>query len=212
MKLDGMKKLLLLGMILLIIAGCVVVALKGFNVSLIYRQHEELNLNIGKKVEKTDINNICKEVFNDKSFTIKPIELFEDSISIRAQAITNEEKNEIINKVNEKYGTEIVSDDISISQNPNIRIRDLIRPYRKPVIATSIVIMCYLYLKYRTNNAFKFLGKILAVIVLSELVLASLIAITRIPVSPIIVNLMVTFGIVELLILINNKEKEINGY
>ena len=34
MKIDGVKKIILLGMILLIVAGLVVVALKGFSVAL----------------------------------------------------------------------------------------------------------------------------------------------------------------------------------
>ena len=49
MKLSGMKKIVLLGLILIIVAGAVVVALKGFNVSLIYEQHETIKLVIGKK-------------------------------------------------------------------------------------------------------------------------------------------------------------------
>ena len=43
---------------------------------------------------------------------------------------------------------------------------------------------------------------------LTELCLASIIAITRISVSPLIVNILVIIGVVELLLLLNNKEKE----
>ena len=136
MKLSGSKKILLLGIILLIVAGVVVVLLKGFNVSLFYRQHEELNIVIGKEVNIKDINGICKEVFGNKSFIVRSVELFDDSISIRAESITNEEKSELVNKINEKYSTELVAEDLTVNENPNIRIRDLIRPYVKPVIAS----------------------------------------------------------------------------
>ena len=50
MKLSGSKKILLLGIILLIIAGIVVVALKGVKVSLTLQQHETVKVYIGKKV------------------------------------------------------------------------------------------------------------------------------------------------------------------
>ena len=40
MELKGNKKILLLGMVLLIVAGIIVVALKGFKVSLILQKHE----------------------------------------------------------------------------------------------------------------------------------------------------------------------------
>ena len=61
MKLSGLKKIILLGIILLIIAGIVIVALKGINVSLILQQHESINLLIGKPVEIKDVQNICNE-------------------------------------------------------------------------------------------------------------------------------------------------------
>ena len=67
MKLSGSKKILLLGIILLIIAGIVVVALKGVKVSLILQQHEEINVYIGKPTDINDVKSICKEVF--KSFS-----------------------------------------------------------------------------------------------------------------------------------------------
>lgn len=210
MKLSGSKKILLLGIILLIVAGVVVVLLKGFNVSLFYRQHEELNIVIGKEVNIKDINGICKEVFGNKSFIVRSVELFDDSISIRAESITNEEKSELVNKINEKYSTELVAEDLTVNENPNIRIRDLIRPYVKPVIASSVVIICYLYLRYIKNGALVFLEKSFAIILITEVVIASLVAISRLPVSPIVVNLMVAIAIIELIVLINKKEKSLN--
>ena len=210
MKLNGMKKILLLGIILLIVAGIVVVALKGFNVSLFYRQHEELNITIGKEVNIDDIKGVCKEVFGSKSFVVRAVELFDDSVSIRSESITNEEKSEIISKINEKYETDLKADDLMVNENPNIRIRDLIRPYIKPVIVSGIVIICYLYLRYLKNNPLKFLGNCFIIILITELGIASLVAITRLPVSPVVVNLMVVVSIIELIILISHKEKSIN--
>ena len=210
MKLDGMKKIILLGLILLIVAGIVVVALKGFNVSLFYRQHEELNIIIGKEVNINDIKSICREVFGNKSFIVRTVELFDDSISIRSESITNEEKLEIVNKINEKYEVELKADDLIINENPNIRIRDLVRPYIKPVIASGIVIICYLYLRYLKNSPLKFLVNSFIIILITELGIASLVAITRIPVPPVVVNLMVVISIIELIILISHKEKTLN--
>ena len=71
MKLSGNKKIVLLGIILLIIAGIVVVALKGVKVSLNMQQHEELNVYIGKPTKLNDIKAICQEVFENKRFVVK---------------------------------------------------------------------------------------------------------------------------------------------
>ena len=209
MKIDGVKKIVLLGMILLIVAGLVVVALKGFSVALFYKQHEEININVGKEINYSDMNDICKEIFNGKKYEIHMMELFNDSVNVRVEnTITDEEKTNLVNKINEKYGTNIDTSSLSINKNANIRIRDLIRPYNKPVCASAITIICYLYLRYRKNEPMKFLYNLFVTIALTELCLASIIAIIRLPVSPLIVNILVLIGVVELLVLTNKKEKE----
>lgn len=209
MKLSGTKKILLLGLILLIIAGIVVVALKGFNVSLICRQHESLSLYIEKQINLNEVKNICKEVFGNKSFVLRDVELFNDSFNVSVETITNEEKQELINKINEKYGTEFNSENVKINTNANIRIRDLIKPYFKPVIVSTLLITVYLVIRFRKVNAFKLLGVILEKIVITELALSSFIAITRIPLSPILINLMASIAVIELLICINKQEENI---
>ena len=170
----------------------------------------EININVGKEINYLDINSICKEVFNNKKFEVRMMEIFNDSVNIRVEnTITDDEKANLVSKINEIYQTELDASKLSINKNSNIRIRDLIRPYIKPVIASSVTIICYLYLRYRKNNPIEFLRISFVKIGLTELCLASIIAITRISVSPLVVNILVIIGVVELLALIKNKEKEI---
>lgn len=206
MKLDGNKKIILLGLILLIIAGIVVVALKGFNVSLILQQHESVNLVIGKEIDLKDIKSICNEVFGNKKVVLRNVELFNDSVNINVESITNEEKEGLVTKINEKYGTEITVEGLTVNSNSNVRIRDLIKPYFKPVILSIVLIIVYLIIRFRKENALNVLGTIAGIIVLTEAALASIIAIVRIPLSPIMINLMTVVAIIELLVYINKKE------
>ncbi len=206
MKLDGNKKIILLGLILLIIAGIVVVALKGFNVSLILQQHESVNLVIGKEIDLKDIKSICNEVFGNKKVVLRNVELFNDSVNINVESITNEEKEELVTKINEKYGTEITVEGLTVNSNSNVRIRDLIKPYFKPVILSIVLIIVYLIIRFRKENTLNVLGTIAGIIVLTEAALASIIAIVRIPLSPIMINLMTVVAIIELLVYINKKE------
>ena len=206
MKLDGNKKIILLGLILLIIAGIIVVAFKGFNVSLIYQQHENVSFLIGKDVDLIDIKQICKEVFNGKEVVLKEMELFNDSVNISVESITNEEKEQLINKINEKYGTEFTLEGITTRTISNIRIRDLIKPYFKPVILSAVLIIVYLIIRFRKSNIVELLGTIAVVIILTEALLASIIAIVRLPLSPVMINLMMLVAVVELLVYINKKE------
>lgn len=206
MKLDGNKKIILLGLILLIIAGIVVVALKGFNVSLILQQHESVNLVIGKEIDLKDIKSICNEVFGNKKVVLRNVELFNDSVNINVESITNEEKEGLVTKINEKYGTEITVEGLTVNSNSNVRIRDLIKPYFKPVILSIVLIIVYLIIRFRKENTLNVLGTIAGIIVLTEAALASIIAIVRIPLSPIMINLMTVVAIIELLVYINKKE------
>lgn len=204
---NGSKKIILLGLILLIIAGIVVVSLKGFNVSLMLEQHEEVNVVLGKEININDIKNICNEVFKDKKVVIRTVDLFNDSVNISLKNITDEEKNELVNKLNEKYGIELTVESLTVSSVSNVRIRDLIRPYVKPIVISTVVIIAYLIIKFRKMNTLEVLGKIFALIVLTEATLASIIAIVRIPVSPVVVNLMTVVAVIELLIYIDKTSK-----
>lgn len=206
MKLNGSKKILLLGMILVIVAGIVVVALKGFNVSLMYEQHQSINVVVGKKIDINEINNICKEVFGNKKFTIREIDFFEDSANINVESITDEEKNELVTKINEKYSSELTVENLKEYTISNVRIRDLVRPYIKPVVISCVIIIAYIGVRFRKMNIAKLLGKLVGIIALVEAFIASCVAIARIPVSPITVNLMTVVAVVVLIVYTNKLE------
>ena len=208
MKLSGSKKIVLLGLILLIIAGIVVVALKGFNVDLMLEQHEEMNIVIGKEINVKEVKNICKEVFKNKQTIIRTVDLFNDSVNISVESITDEEKSELVNKFNEKYETELSVEGLTVYTVSNVRIRDLIRPYISPVVISVIVIVAYLIIRFRKMSVVKLLGKLFGIIILTEAVIASVIAISRIPVSATIVNLMTVVAVIELIFYISKTEKE----
>lgn len=206
MKLSGSKKIILLGIILLIIAGIVVVALKGVKVSLILQQHEEINIYIGKPTDIQDMKSICKEVFKDKRFIVRDLDIFTDAYSINVESVINEEKDELISKVNEKFGVNITTDDISEKTVSNIRVRDIVKPYVKPALISAVLMAVYVVIRFRKENAFKLLGKILGIIILTEAVIFSVIAVLRIPLSATMINLMAVIAVVELCLYINKLE------
>lgn len=211
MKLSGSKKIILLGIILLIIAGIVVVTLKGVKVSLILQQHEEINIYIGKPTDIKDMKNICKEVFKDKRFVVRNLDIFTDAYSINVESVINEEKDELISKVNEKFGVNITTDDISEKTVSNIRIRDIVKPYVKPVLISAVLMAVYVVIRFRKENAFKLLGKILGMIILTEAVIFSVIAVLRIPLSATMINIMAVIAVIELCLYINKLETNKSG-
>lgn len=208
MKLSGSKKILLLGIILLIIAGIVVVALKGVKVSLILQQHEEINVYIGKPTDINDVKSICKEVFKDKRFIVRNLDIFTDAYSINVESIINEERDALIAKINEKFGVNITTEDISEKTVANIRIRDIVKPYIKPVLISTVLMAVYVVIRFRKENAFKLLGKILGIIVLTESVIFSIIAVLRIPLDATMINAMGVIAVAELCLYINKLENK----
>lgn len=208
MELKGNKKILILGLILLVLAGIIVIALKGINVDLMFAKHESVDIVIGKEFNMTDIENICKEVFNGKKVVLKSIEEFDDSVNINVVSITDEEKSNLISKINEKYGTELKEDEITVNSNANIRIRDIARPYIMPMIISYIIIYIYIAIRFRKLNILKVLGALTLLLVVTEVVIISVISITRLPFTAPIMSLMIAIAIIETILYTGKKEKE----
>ena len=105
------KKIIIFALALLILAGIIVVVLKGFNVSLDLRSHATLKFVFDTKFEKKDVENICKEVFGDKEYKIKQVEVFSDAVYIISPTITDTEKEALLTKLNDLYhpGDEVKS-------------------------------------------------------------------------------------------------------
>lgn len=206
MKLSGFNKLVLLGLVLLIIAGMFVVTLKGFNVSLELHQHESILLKIGKEIKLNDVNEICDNVFGNKRHMVKNVELFKDSIDIIVESITDEEKSELINKINEKYETELTVDSLSVRSDSNVRIRDLVIPYIIPT-AISIVTIGIVYIAvYRTKKVIVKYLKALVCSILTTAAIASIVAITRIPFSQSVITVILFAVLLQIMYCINKNK------
>ena len=203
------KKVLILGLSLLILAGIVVVLFRGMNVNFMLEQHEVIEFVVGKEFDMKDVSNICDEVFGNKKVVLKTIEVFDDAVSINVESITNEEKSNLVNKLNEKFGTTKTVDEIEVETVANVRVRDWVRPYVKPVIISGIIILGYIAVKFREENILKLLGEIIGIMVLTMAVILSVLAIFRVPISPIYIMYLTTIALVEIILYINKLEKKI---
>ena len=196
------NKVLILGLSLLIIAGIVVVLFKGFNVNFLLEQHEVIEFVIGKDFEMKDVESICNDVFKDKKVVVRTIEVFDDAVSINATSITSEEKENLVNKLNEKFGTSKTVDEITIDTVANVRMRDWIKPYVQPIAISAVIILAYIAAKFREENLLKLMAKIIVILVVTILSILSILAIFRVPMSPI--------ALIELMVYINSYEKKAN--
>lgn len=204
------KKIIILGLILLIIAGIIVVALKGFRVSLMFGKHEVIELKIGKDLNLDTINEICDEVFKNKKYVVKEKELFNDSFQVSVESLTDEEKTNLISKVNEKFEIEKTADDLLVESVSNQRIRDIVRPYIVPMIIIYAIVYVYMLIRFRKVNTKSLILKELYKTVLIEAFVLSIVAIARIPVNEVLINIIMLIAIGELVYWNKIGEKELS--
>ena len=209
-KLTKKTKAICLILAVVIIAGIVVMATAGFNLELSMQKNDRLELYLEKDFEISDIKNITNEIFQNEPVVIQKVEVFGDTVSITANEITDEQKKQLVEKVNEKYSLELNVDSIEIEKIPNERLRDLINPYIFAFSLATGLILVYMMLKYKKLGMINILIKSLCTIVLAQVTLFSVIAITRIPVGRITMPMVIVVYLTSLYILTHNYENKLD--
>ena len=181
-------KILIALIAIILIAGTVMIFTKGLAFELKYQDNQKIELNIGKTFEEKDIKSITNDVFGKQPVMIQAIEVYKDAISITTTQITDEQKTELVTKINEKYGTEISADDVTIEDIAHIRGRDIIKPYIMPFSIATVIILVYLAIRYNKLNSLKVLLQTAGIIVLSQLVLLGIMAITRMGIGEVTIS------------------------
>lgn len=172
-------KILAILIAIILILGTIMIFTKGLAFELKYQDSKKIEINLGKEFNEKEIKEITKEVFGNQPVMIQAIEVYKDAISITTTEITEEQKTEIVTKINEKYGVELKAEDITIEEIAHTRGRDIIKPYIQPFVISTIIILVYLIIRYNKLNLLEVLTQSIGIIVLTQFVLLSIMAITR---------------------------------
>lgn len=207
-KINTKTKILICLILIVIVVGIIVTLTKGLNFELKYEESKKIELYIGKNFEIEDIRKITDEIMPNQEVLIRKIEVYEDSANIIAKEITDEQKTNLINKVNEKYGIELLNDDIEIESIPHAKGIDIIKTYILPFVIATIIILVYMSIRYYKLGAIKVILKTLGVIILSQATLLSVIAITRIPIGRLTISMVISVYILTLIGITTKFEKE----
>ena len=205
---DNKNKLICCVAIVLLVIAVIIVALKGFNVDLKYKAHEEIDIVIGKDFELSDVREITNNVFGNKKVYLRKIEVFEDAVAIDVENTTEDELNALKDKFNEFYGTEL--EKVTPKQIANERIFDLVKPFIVPVIISSIIVFVYVGIKYRKLDKKAIVvapANLCIALSAIEVILLSVVAIARIPFNKLVVPVMLVCGFVYMMVWICNGEK-----
>ena len=196
------KTKIIIGVIaLIIVVGIIITLTAGLNFDLRYEESKRVEFYLETDFNISDIKQITDEVMPGENVIIQKVEVFEDTVSITAKEITEEQKQNLVTKLNEKYGTELSAETTDIETIPHTRGRDIIKPYVVPFMISTLIVLIYMAVRYRKIGVISTLLKTILLSILAQLTLLSIMAITRIPVGivtiplVIIVYLLTLFGI-----------------
>lgn len=203
------QKIILAISALIIVIGAIIIATVGLNFDLRFQEAKKIQLYLGQTFEIKDIKEIVKETIPDEPTIIQKVEVFEDTVSILAKDITEEQKQNTITKINEKYGTEISADSTEIVSVPNTRGRDIIKPYVWPFVITTAIILVYMSARYRKLGVGKTIIKVIGISVLAQATLLGVMAITRIPIGRLTIPMVIIVYLLTMIGMTTTFEKQL---
>ncbi len=202
-------KILAILIVMIIIAGMIVTFTIGLNFDLRYQEAKSIQLYLEKDFQIADIKQITDEVLPNQAVVIQKVEVFEDTVSILAKEMTEEQKGNLIHKVNEKYGLELTTDSIQITNIPHTRGRDIVRPYIMPFAIATIIILVYMTIRYYKLGMMKTLLETVALLIAAQATLLSIMAIARIPIGRITIPLVLAVYVLSLIAITSCFEKKL---
>lgn len=204
------KKILIAVMTCIIIVGFAMIGFVGLNFDINYTANKEIDIYLGTQFEISDIRGLVKEVIGNEATVIQKVELYEEIVSIKVKEISDEQIEQLLAKINEKYNLEIKKDDITITNNPNLRGRDLVKPYILPIAISVVLVLVYAGIKFYRVNSIEVISKLIGLNIIAQLFYVSVLAITRLPVNRLTIPVSIAIYIATTLaVTINFENKEI---
>ena len=198
-KMTKKTKIIIAIIAVVIIVGIIITLTVGLNFDLRYQESKSIQLYLETDFDISDIKQITDEVMPGEKVIIQKVEVYEDTVNITAKDITDEQKQSLIDKANEKYGTELSADSIAVVNIPNTRGRDIIKPYIAPFAIATLIILLYMAIRYRKLGVMRTLVKTVVVSVVAQATLLSVMAITRIPIGIVTIPLVITVYLLTLI-------------
>lgn len=197
---------------LIIIAGIAVWQSKGFRTEIQYTPRKQIQLTNYTGINISDVESIASEVLGNTTYIIQPVETFGNAVSIVAKNMTEEQRDKIVEKFNEKYNTKLEKEKVEIYSIPHTRVKDILKRYIVPGLATLCLVIVYFAIRFSKIGYKKVIAKTILVPIVSELIVFSIISIARIPFSRLAVATGLTVYLVSLIALTVMFENQRNRY
>ena len=207
MKQKNIKIIVISIMTLVILAGIVITGIYGFNKELKYSKSQSIDVYIEQEADVSKIKEIVKENLGNSNNMVQTVEIYKDLVTIRAKEITEEQKNNIVNKIKENYEFSQTAENTTINTVPETKLIDMYKKYIVPFSISGILVLVYMAIRYYKKGILKVLGRTIMFPIFGELFLLSIIAITRIPVGRFTPVLIIAMYVASILMVIKQNEK-----
>ena len=209
-----MKKIIYVILICIIIAGIVIIPTMGLEADLIYSKNVEIDVFLGKSFSMDDMQQIVSEVFPGEKTIIQEVELFEDMVAITIPDTRNEEDlqskvEELNNKINEKFEVENKVEDLTVTHNPKVKLSSIVLPYLFTLAISIVIILVFVAIRYRKLGIMKTILTYILSIGAVELLLLSVIAISRFPINRLVIPVGLVLLVVTITVLGFKNEKKL---
>lgn len=201
------KNIILVVLAVIILVGIAVFCIKGLNYNLFYGKNTTISITTEQAIDKSQLKQIVEETTGEK-VSINNLNDSSNSLLITIKEISDEEKESLLTKINEKYTLELTNEDLNITNNASIKLIDIIKPYIAPSIISIALILVYFIIRYRKYGIGKIIVETLGTILISELSLFSIYSIARIPVNSITMPISVILFVIVIIILMEKYRKE----
>ena len=197
---------------LIIIAGLAVWQSKGFRTEIQYTPRKQIQLTNYTGINISDVESIASEVLGNTTYIVQPVETFGNAVSIVSKNMTEEQRDKIVEKFNEKYNTKLEKEKVVIYSIPHTRVKDILKRYIVPGIATLCLVIVYFAIRFSKIGYKKVIAKTILVPIVSELIVFSIMSIARIPFSRLAVATGLTVYLISLIALTVMFENQRNRY
>lgn len=208
-KITENKKILIIAILIIIVAGIIFLAVKGFNKGIIYDSATRIECYIPSRYEKADIENITNETFSNKNVTVQDIEKLNQMVSIKIKDYSEEELENFKTKISEKYGIDKDKLEIYEIKIPTTRISTIVKPYVLPVSIVTVLSLVYIALRnIKSKEAVKKVIKVALTLVLVAGIYFSILVIAQIPINEYTMPIALMLYVLTLLIEVIKLNKE----
>ena len=174
------KKVIYSILVVLFVAAIIVTVVKGFKVDLYYAEGEVVTVNVGRDINLKEISGIVKDIFKGQDILLQEVEMFKDSFSVKTTKVTEEQLNDLVKKIKEKYGSKLSRNNVEVDHEKNVHLMDILKPYIAPIGLSLVFILAYYAVRFRWSA---YMYNLIKYLIIVGMFTYSVIVLCRIPVS-----------------------------